>query len=319
MTQKEKIESLKGTIEHLYCNEGRSKAYIARLLQVDRKTLSSHINSWNLIQANISYMSPSNQKFINKNRQLIKSRLDQNIPVTKIASELNVGVDYLKKLIQKDEILKKANEEKNNRSHNKAIEEKQEKMDNSTREYIDKKDYLENEIWKPLKGYPGYEVSNMGRIKKYAKNYDKYYLKKGTVNSKSGYVYVTVINEKGKKKNLALHRLIAFNFVEGYTKDKNNTVNHIDGNKENNKAENLEWVSQSVNNSKAYSDLNRTINTPYSKNKKFKEIVITQENGEVYKFKTIRAFAKFYNVSDSQAQRYISGENNFKHKIQFIY
>ena len=69
MTQKEKIESLKGTIEHLYCKEGRNKTYIANLLEVDRKTLSAYINNWNLEKANISYMTPSNQKFINKNRK----------------------------------------------------------------------------------------------------------------------------------------------------------------------------------------------------------------------------------------------------------
>lgn len=317
MTQKEKIQTLKGTIEKLYCKEGRSKAYIARLLEVDRKTLSTFITNWNLVQANVSYMSPSNQKFINKNRQLIKSRLDQDIAVTKIAAELNVGVDYLKKLIQKDDILKQANGEKNNRTVNKALAEKQKLMNKSSRTYITESDYLDNEEWKPVLGYSNYEISNMGRIKKYTKTYDKYFLLKPTLNTTNGYVYISIVNEEGKKKNLSLHRLVAFNFVDGY--NENDTVNHIDGNKENNKAENLEWVTQSENNYKAYSDLKRTTNTSYSKNGKFKKLVITDDNGNEYEFKTIRAFAKFYNVSDSQAQRYISGENRFKHKIRFVY
>lgn len=317
MTQKEKIETLKGTIEKLYCKEGRSKAYIARLLEVDRKTLSTFITDWGLVQANVSYMSPSNQKFINKNRQLIKSRLDQDIAVTKIAAELNVGVDYLKKLIQKDEVLKQANEEKNNRTANKVMTEKQALMNKSSRTYITESDYLENEEWKPILGYPNYEISNMGRVKKYTKTYNKYSLLKPTANAKSGYVYISMVNEEGKPKNLSLHRLVAFNFVDGYK--ENDTVNHIDGDKGNNKAENLEWVTQSENNYKAYSDLNRTVNTAYSRNGKFKKLVVTDDSGTDYEFKTIRAFAKFYNVSESQAHRYISGENKFKHKIRFVY
>ncbi|WP_459591775.1 hypothetical protein, partial [Enterobacter asburiae] len=90
MTQKEKVKELKETIEYLYCKEGRSKSYISRLLVVDRKTLSIQIDDWGLIKANVHYLTPSNQKFANKNKQLIKSRLDNDISIDKIANELGV-------------------------------------------------------------------------------------------------------------------------------------------------------------------------------------------------------------------------------------
>ena len=76
MTNREKIDLLKSTIEFLYTKEGRPKSYIARLLEVDRKVLTGIINEWGLIQANTYHLTPSNKKFINKHKQLIKSRLE---------------------------------------------------------------------------------------------------------------------------------------------------------------------------------------------------------------------------------------------------
>ena len=73
MTEREKIELLKNTIIKLYCNEGRSKSYISRLLEVDRKTLIKAINEdWKLEKGNVSYLTPSNQKFANKNKNPLK-------------------------------------------------------------------------------------------------------------------------------------------------------------------------------------------------------------------------------------------------------
>ena len=51
---------------------------------------------------------------------------------------------------------------------------------------------------------------------------------------------------KIKGRNFLLHILVASLFVPGRT-DEKNQVNHIDENIENNKASNLEWLSQSEN------------------------------------------------------------------------
>ena len=45
MTQREKIFMLKSTIKYLFEKEGRSKSYISRVLEVDRKTLSQIMNN----------------------------------------------------------------------------------------------------------------------------------------------------------------------------------------------------------------------------------------------------------------------------------
>lgn len=61
---------------------------------------------------------------------------------------------------------------------------------------------------------------------------------------KSGYREV-LINHNGKRKYILVHRLVLQTFKEN-TGNKR-TVNHIDGNKLNNRLENLEWATDSEN------------------------------------------------------------------------
>jgi len=60
-----------------------------------------------------------------------------------------------------------------------------------------------------------------------------------------GYVQVGLLGDDGIKKNVYVHRLVALVFCDGFSEDKH--VNHIDGDKSNNNAWNLEWVTRSEN------------------------------------------------------------------------
>jgi len=93
------------------------------------------------------------------------------------------------------------------------------------------------EIWKIIEGYNTYEVSNLGRFKSNYK-YKPSRILKGTVIN--GYLSVGLYENK-KLKLFRAHRLIAFHFID----NSNNKpmVNHIDGNKLNNKISNLEWCN----------------------------------------------------------------------------
>lgn len=67
--------------------------------------------------------------------------------------------------------------------------------------------------------------------------------------SKNGYVRLELW-ERGTGKKHLLHRLLAGAFLPNV--ENKPQVNHIDGNKQNNAIENLEWVTQSENQIHAY-------------------------------------------------------------------
>lgn len=100
------------------------------------------------------------------------------------------------------------------------------------------------EIWKPIIcqdikiGW--YEVSNLGRIR-----HTKYKRLLSPFKSK-GYMRIGLITNNRGQQKFPVHRLVATAFVDGYTEERH-FVNHIDGNKINNTAENLEWVTASEN------------------------------------------------------------------------
>jgi len=107
---------------------------------------------------------------------------------------------------------------------------------------IDDQLSLVNEEWKNVvidgQTFSQYFVSNLGRFKNYKgiimENYKPHH---------SGYIYVRV-----DKNKYALHRIMAYAFVENLDTEKYNVVNHIDGNKTNNSASNLEWTDIKGNN-----------------------------------------------------------------------
>ena len=110
---------------------------------------------------------------------------------------------------------------------------------------------MANEIWKPIKGYEGfYEISNLGRIKRLKHTIIRSDGRKLTLPEKmlrlnplkmNGYVYVGL-----KGKTFKVHRLVAETFVPNPLNLP--LVNHIDENKTNNCASNLEWCDHKYNN-----------------------------------------------------------------------
>lgn len=98
---------------------------------------------------------------------------------------------------------------------------------------------------KQIKGYSNYFIEDTGEL--YNNNTKKYLKGKIRLN---GYRVFT-LSKDNKKTDFYAHRLVA----EYFLNNPNNlpVVNHIDGNKCNNKKDNLEWTSYAENTKHAYS------------------------------------------------------------------
>lgn len=109
------------------------------------------------------------------------------------------------------------------------------------------------EIWKDIVGYEGYyEVSNLGNVRSVDREITRVngvsYVKHGCAMTKvlnsDGYPTVK-LSKDGKSTRIAVHRLVAVAFVpnpNGLLE-----VNHIDFDRANAKADNLEWVTHKDN------------------------------------------------------------------------
>lgn len=103
------------------------------------------------------------------------------------------------------------------------------------------------EIWKPVKNFENlYEVSNLGRVKSVRQNK----LLKLIYNKQNGYRYVRLYNKL--KSFYYVHTLVAEMFCDKPITNDRLTVNHKNGRKLDNRANNLEWVTFSQNLQHAY-------------------------------------------------------------------
>lgn len=99
------------------------------------------------------------------------------------------------------------------------------------------------EEWKPIEGFEGlYEISSYGRVKSFNVSSSGKILRP---SPDSGGYLRTSLTKDGKRKYVNVHRLVANAFLPRI--DGKTCVNHIDGNKANNRLDNLEWCTYSEN------------------------------------------------------------------------
>ena len=92
------------------------------------------------------------------------------------------------------------------------------------------------ESWKVIYDFPNYEISNYGNVRNNTKIVK-------SVPNKHGYNVVVLCN--GTRKSVNVHRLVAAAFIPN--PDNKPCVDHIDGDRTNNHADNLRWVTVKEN------------------------------------------------------------------------
>jgi hypothetical protein len=159
------------------------------------------------------------------------------------------------------------------------------------------------EIWKDIPNYEGlYQASNLGRIKSFLMNREL------ILKTPTGYLGYSYVNLKGKL--FRVHRIIGNTFLKN---EKNfREINHKDGNKTNNKVENLEWCTRSYNMKHAFKN-GLAVGMKGEKHHKCKltQIQAIKIKYE-YKDMTHKEIAKKYNVAKSLISMIRTGQT-WKH------
>lgn len=161
------------------------------------------------------------------------------------------------------------------------------------------------EIWKQVKEYPGYEVSDQGRIKSFKQNKNGKILN-GVV--RKGYLQVD-FRKDGVTHSEGVHRIVLSTFSPRENMDQY-TVNHKDGNPLNNKLDNLEWMTLSENTSHARRILQ-------SGNKTIKVHIVFNDNSEMW-FESITGASIFLGVAKTTVARWIKGTRGYKNKYKLV-
>lgn len=164
------------------------------------------------------------------------------------------------------------------------------------------------EIWKDIEGFPNYEVSNLGRVRN--KNTKQII---APIKGSSGYLSVRIRKQTGdyEKPALNIHRLVAKTFIPN--PENKPQVNHIDGNKLNNKMDNLEWCTRKEN-SKHAMKLGLFKPEPPEPPKKKVKII---ETGEV--FNSIRDCANSLGVAEQHIWACLNGIRKTRNGLHFEY
>jgi hypothetical protein len=170
--------------------------------------------------------------------------------------------------------------------------------------------FMENkmESWKDIEGYEGlYKISNFGKVKSLSR-----YVKNNKINSKklikerilsqtdnrNGYKYVS-LSRNGKAKHFYIHILVGCAFIKrGFNSTE---INHINGDKSNNKDKNLEWVTrkQNINHAIKIGLINISGERHYKHKLTDQQALDIRKELKYYKYGMFSQIARKYNVNDS--------------------
>ena len=151
--------------------------------------------------------------------------------------------------------------------------------------------------------FDNYAISNLGNIK----NVKTGRVLKLCLNPRGYYSYT--FYKKGIRKTFRIHRLVALYFID----NPNNLpyVNHIDGNKTNNRVENLEWCTAKQNDEHARRTGLKVQEKPV--------LAENIENGERIAFKSVSEAGAILGINKGSISKVLHWKRNKVHGYKFYF
>ena len=165
------------------------------------------------------------------------------------------------------------------------------------------------ELWKPLKEFRGIEVSSIGRIRKAANKRRKIRIMSEFSKDRDGYCRCSVQRLDGTYTSKPVHRLVAMAFIPNpYNKE---AVNHINGNRSDNRVENLEWVTARENVLHSYKYGKRKVCKEVPRNTLLTDFQIN-EIDNLRQYYTVKQISKLFNIEYQSLKNIIHKKKQFE-------
>ncbi len=180
---------------------------------------------------------------------------------------------------------------------------------------------IDGEEWRPVVGYEGlYEISNLGRVKNLRKKRinDVWHTETLMKPKNNKEIYHRVeLSKSGNRKITGVHQLVAAAFINNPENKPN--INHINGKRDDNRIENLEWCTQKENIQHAWdTGLSKARKGGHHQSSKAIMIIDIIKNS-VTSIGSLKAGAKYLGIGHSTICRYASGQvKNDRYTFEYI-
>lgn len=183
---------------------------------------------------------------------------------------------------------------------------------------------LPNEEWRDVVGYEGlYKVSNLGRVKmlerkvlanKSIKTIKEHLIKQ--IKSPKGYLFVDLWT-KNKNKRVGVHICVLMSFCP--TNNSSLECNHINENRDDNRIENLEWLTHKENlnyGNRTQKHKQALLNHP----KMSKGVILCDKKGNVIKeYPSMREVIRELHIGGKTLKDCCDGIREYKNGLTFKY
>ena len=164
------------------------------------------------------------------------------------------------------------------------------------------------EVWKVIEECDGlYEISSLGRLRNTKTGYIKKYSKK---NCGDGYYAKYNLQDSKSKLRRFAHRLVAIAFIPN--PENKPCVNHINGIKDDNRVENLEWCTVKENNKHAREVLGKKRISKFTK----EDIAYMVENYKPFVNGSSKEVADYFGVSSVCIQKTLKKEGLYSMLVE---